>query len=1348
LTARNTLYPLTSLQRSMVLAALRAPRSGAYILQYVCRMAEEVDAALLESAWRMVAQRYPAFRTSVTADADGQLWQQAHEHSEIPWLKLDWSELPEAPRNEKLADFLRQDFESGFNFDQGVPMRFTFIRNAERAYTLIWTFHHVLVDGRSLVIAWQEWFAIYDALRAGENAELAPPKDFRDHLDWLQQQDWAAAEQFWRRYFAEISQTTGYITDRIRRAHNIPAHSTARERVVFSEDFTTEIELFAKQHSLTVNTLVQGAFALLLARYSQRDDIVFGAVRAGRQSSVAGAAQMVGVLINTVPIRIAVPPGATLLTWLKQIREQWIALREYEHTPVDKVWDWTGLPPGTPPFDNLLSYENRTLPQSMQKLGGNWQHRSITRIQGSDSPLTLTAHGRPLLSLEILYDQSLFGCECIAGMTGHLYTLLQNFVAHPESPLAELKMLTEPEERGLLQGVNQTQTTYPRDICVHRLFEAQAARIPDHLAFDAPDSAATYREVNQRANRLAAFLREKGAGAEDFVAICMDRSPEAVVAVLGVVKTGAAFLPLDPRLPEARLLPMLHDARPKLVLTGDASFSKLSAYGSVVLNLNQLVSDIALQPDENLPDIATPDNAAYAIYTSGSTGAPKAVVVTHGSLVNYVLAAGRVYEISDSDRRLQFAWMGADFFVAEIFNNLSAGATLVFCLDQQGNSVTEFLRLLDQQRITITGMPSSWWHEWVRSFSQAGFAAPHSLRVVVTGMEQVNPAALQTWKREVGKTIRWFNAYGPTETTCTSTIYEAGASDWESERYVPIGKPVSNTQVYVLDRQRNPVPVGVPGELYIAGAGVARGYLNSPELTAQRFLPDPFSSHPAGRMYRTGDQVFFLPDGNLVFLGRLDRQIKIRGFRVELDEIEAVLTRHPSVRECAVIVQGEPNRERLIAYVSPANHAVPEVQLLRRYASAHLPTHMLPAGFVILPKMPLTLSGKIDRQSLPPFDAELLAADQEFKEASTPTEKLLVALWQQVLGVLVTDATANFFELGGDSLRAAQLILLIQQQFGKEFPFTALLRAPTIQRVAAILDSGESESDDTTDDTTSGWDAVFPLQIQGSLPPVFCLSPTLQGPYCYRHLSRHLGISQPFFVVRILPKEGERVPTIEELAGRAVQSIRATKPQGPYVLAGYCFGGSIAFEAARQLQSMGEEVQMIVLFDTPAPGYPKVVREHRRNWRQLRDVLVGGGSSNNRIGVREIISHLDTTSQMIKRKVLGKTERQIARYQLAVLAPPVETVEKWQLRSACMYVAKPIDVPVAQFVAQDQAISTRILEDPRLAWRELCNGEFHLHWVSGSHGTLLGEAQAPEVARLISSLLRNGKPKKMSGAAG
>ena len=1326
------LYSLTSLQKSIVLASLRAPRSGAYVLQDVCELTEDLDAELLERAWRQVAQRHAALRTSVIL-AENKFLQRVHANPLIPWLTLDWSGIAPDHRQQTLAEFLRQDWERGFTFDDGVPMRFTLIRSSERSHTLIWTIHHALLDGRSLAIVWQEWFGIYDALRREEELRLDHPKDFRDHVDWVQQQDLNRAEQFWKEYFAGISQTTDYVIDRVRPARASYTEGAGKERVQLSEELTGEIDSFARRHEITVNTMVQGAWALLLARYSDRSDIVFGTTRSGRRSSVEDTAGMVGVVINTLPFRIAVPAHLPLLSWLKQIREQWIAMREFEHTPLEKIWEWSGLPPGMPPFDTLLVYEHEPLSETMRKLGGNWQHRSITRTQRTDSPLTLAAYGRPLLTLEIVYGLSRFGRECVRAMTGHLSTLLQSFVAHPDRPLAELKMLTEHEERWLLDDVNHTQTPYPRDVCVHRLFELQAARIPAHAALDAPGGTVSYQELNQRTNRLAQFLREKGAQPEDFIAVCMDRSPEAVIAVLGVVKAGAAFLPLDPRLPEARLTPMLEDAHPKFVLTDDASFSKLISYGSSVLNLGQLESDMARCSEENLPEIAVPANAAYAIYTSGSTGKPKAVVITHQSLVSYVLAAACVYGIPDSDRRIQFGWMGSDFFVAEVFNHLCAGATLVFCLDRQGNSVTEFLQLLDQQRITITGMPSSWWHQWVALFSQTGFTRPHSLRAVITGMEQVNPAALQTWKREVGTSIRWFNAYGPTETTCTSTIYEAGSSEWEGEQFVPIGKPVANTRTYVLDRERNPVPVGIPGELYIGGVGVARGYLNSPELTAQRFLRDPFSADPTSRLYRTGDQVFYLPDGNLVFLGRLDRQVKIRGFRVELDEIEAVLARHPSVRECAVIVQGQESQQRLIAYLSARGEADPGQ--LRRHVSAHLPSHMLPAAFVILASMPHTSGGKIDRQSLPAFEPELLGPDQQFQVPATATEKRLAALWQQALGVPVTDTTANFFELGGDSLRAAQLIVLIQEQFGRELAFATLLRAPTVARIAAILYGAES----TADETFSEWDAVLPLQPEGWLTPLFCISPIVQGPYSFRPLAKHLGVDRPFFVVRVLPKEGERTPTVEELASRATQAIRATRPQGPYMLGGYCFGGTIAFETARQLRSMGEEVQMIALFDTPAPGYPKLLRGHTRNWRRLREVFVGDGA-------RKIISHLDMTGRLIKRKVVGQTERRLARFELTDSIPAAGDIASWQERSTRMYVPKPIDVSIAQFIAQDEAISTRILEDPRLAWRELCTGEFHVRRVSGSHGTLLEEPRAVDLARILSGLLRQANPEKASAA--
>jgi thioesterase domain-containing protein/acyl carrier protein len=431
------------------------------------------------------------------------------------------------------------------------------------------------------------------------------------------------------------------------------------------------------------------------------------------------------------------------------------------------------------------------------------------------------------------------------------------------------------------------------------------------------------------------------------------------------------------------------------------------------------------------------------------------------------------------------------------------------------------------------------------------------------------------------------------------------------------------------------------------------------------------------------------------------------------------------------VVDGQENQERLVAYVTAAGGADPAPGELRRHLSACLPAHMLPAAYLALPEMPLTLAGKIDRQSLPKCEPELLSSGAEFQAPSTPTEKRLAALWQQALEIPVAESTGNFFELGGDSLKAARLIVLIQHEFGKELPFATLLRAPTIANIAAVLDGDES----TVGGTAFEFETVLSLQPHGSLPPLFCIASTVQGPYCFRPLSKHLGDDQPFWVANNIPKQEERLPTVEELAARACQSIRRIRPHGPYILGGYCFGGTVAFETAHQLRAMGEEVRLIALFDTPAPGYPKLLRNHSRNWRWLREVL-GAGNGASRIGVRDIISHLDMAGQMIKRKMVAKTERQLARLELTPLVPTAGNVARWQERSTAMYIPKPIDVPIAQFIAQDEVISTRILDDPRLAWREMSRSEFHMHRVRGSHGTLLGNPQVLELAPILRELLR------------
>jgi amino acid adenylation domain-containing protein len=470
----------------------------------------------------------------------------------------------------------------------------------------------------------------------------------------------------------------------------------------------------------------------------------------------------------------------------------------------------------------------------LRKLGGRWRERQVTRLQRTDAPLTLAAASSPHLSLDVIYDTRLFCRETAAGIAGYLQTLIESFMAQPDCRLAEVNMLTASERRWLIEERNQTEATDAAEFCAHQLFEREAERRPDAVAIDSPAGSISFAQLNRRSNQLARLLREEGAGPEDLVGVCLRRSPDAVAAVLAVLKAGAAFVLLPPDLPAERLAAMLHDGRPKLALAAEPYASKLAGCGCRVLVLERLETDVARQSASDLPCLAKLDNAAYLAFTSGSTGRPKAAILTHRALVNHTLGVAPVYGISSADRRLQFAAMGSDMFVSEVFTYLCSGATLVFCLDDAGNSVTEFVRLVDAHRITITGLPSSWWSEWVAAISRGDLPMPRCLRAVIVAMEQVNPMALAAWRRVTGDKVRLFDAYGPTETSPVATIYEAGTSRWEGPAMVPIGRPIANTRVYVLDDHGQPVPVGVPGELYIGGDGVRRSSCRIPTRPARR----------------------------------------------------------------------------------------------------------------------------------------------------------------------------------------------------------------------------------------------------------------------------------------------------------------------------------------------------------------------------------------------------------------------------------------------------------------------------------------------------------------------------------
>ncbi|MEA5498288.1 non-ribosomal peptide synthetase [Limnoraphis robusta Tam1] len=576
---------------------------------------------------------------------------------------------------------------------------------------------------------------------------------------------------------------------------------------------------------------------------------------------------------------------------------------------------------------------------------------------------------------------------------------------------------------------------------------------PDAVAVVFEEKKLTYRELNVKANQLAHYLQTLGVKPEVLVGICVKRSLEMIVGILGILKAGGAYVPLDPTYPKERLAFMLEDSSVRVLLTQQKLVEKLPANSARVICLYSDWEEISLHSQENPSSEVQPENLAYVIYTSGSTGKPKGVLIEHKSLVNYTTVAIAEYQIEKSDRILQFSSISFDVSAEEIYTSLTSGATLVLRTDTMLDSFEGFLQKCQNREISVMALPTAYWHELTAFLSPKTLALPPSLRLVILGGEKALPERLKTWFECVGQQVRLLNNYGPTETTVGATIYEVSAAD-ATLRELPIGRPLGNVCTYILDRNGQPVPIGVPGELYIGGVGLARGYLNRPDLTNERFIRNPFNDSPTERLYKTGDQVRYLPDGNIEYLGRIDDQVKVRGFRIELGEIEAALSQHPNLLSVAVVLREDiPSQKSLVAYAVPFQEAAPTVGDLRHFLKERLPDYMVPSAFVILESLPLTPNGKVDRKLLPAPDLKSLIEKAEFIAPRTPTEELVASIWAEVLGVEKLSIHDNFFELGGHSLLATQLLSKLSSHLGLNLPLSKLFEAPSVAGFSSYIEA-------------------------------------------------------------------------------------------------------------------------------------------------------------------------------------------------------------------------------------------------------------------------------------------------------
>ena len=1178
--ARHDAYPLTPVQEGMLFHALYDPASRAYFSQYVFSLRGALDAAAMRRAWQAAVARHAVLRSSFAWQGVHRPLQVVADAVELPWVEMDWRALPPAERQARLDDFRRADREQGFDLARAPLMRLALIRHAADQHDLVWSLHHLLLDGWSSPLVLRDVLALYAAFADGRDLHLPTPRPFRDFVAWLEARDASGAEAFWRAALDGVEAPTplGIAPPAAAAMEDGDTHGVADLRL--SAVATAGLRALARGEGVTLNTIVQGAWALLLATYSGEDDVVFGATVAGRPAELEGVEEMVGMFINSVPVRARIDYGAAVGAWLRGLQAMQATAREHEHVPLSTVQGWSEVPRGRPLFESLVVFENFPVDEEMG--GGGIEIEAWENWQHTPYPLAIVALPGARLTLRLKHERARIGADAAERMLGHLRVLLESIAADPAARVGDLSPLDAAERARVITALNRALATrsggssaadpagHPRSgdfdaRCIHERFAEQAARTPDAVAVMCGDASLTYRELDARANRLAHHLRGLGAGPEAHAGILLDRSVEMVMAIVAVWKAGGAYLPLDPAAPPERIAALVRDAGATVVLTrsrlrglipaevravcvdaealdpdirhhavpGDAPDTGVRAISGT--NAEALDSDIhrhavpgdaldaavdavASASDATPASVATgestedaapasgarPENAAYVIYTSGSTGAPKGVVVQHRSVANLADALGRaIYAPRAAARPPRVTLNGAitfDTSVKQIVQLLS-GATLCIVPEEaryDADALEAWLR--DSEAEVFDCTPAQ-----LRLLAANGALGrlPALTDVLVAG-EAVDEAL---WRalglssprppspelqekgencngnsalagdaiarppaREAAAAPRWpsfHNLYGPTEVTVDAThaVIE-GASP-------TIGRPLANTASYVLDARMRPVPIGIAGELYVGGEGVARGYLGRAAATAERFVPDPFGGAGA-RLYRTGDRVRWRPNGSLAFLGRADGQVKVRGMRIEPGEIEAALRALPGVREAVVAGrqgtgdegqgtgdegQGTGDRGqgtasaaevRLVAWVV-ADGVAFDAAALRAGLRRTLPEALVPSAFVPLDALPLTRNGKVDRRALP--DPDEVASPDEFVAPRTPVEARLAEIWSEVLDCGPVGAEDDFFARGGHSLLATRVTSRAREAFAIDLPVRALFDAPTLATLAARIEA-------------------------------------------------------------------------------------------------------------------------------------------------------------------------------------------------------------------------------------------------------------------------------------------------------
>jgi amino acid adenylation domain-containing protein len=1040
---REENLPLSFAQQRLWFLDQLQPGSSAYNLSRAVRLQGQLNLAALEQSFNEIIRRHEALRTAFVS-VDGEPKQVILPEVSITLPVVNLQTLPPEAQETETKRWATIQAQYSFDLTTAPLLNALLLQLTEQEHVLLFTIHHIVADGWSAGVIIQELAALYDSFYIGKSCELPSlPIQYGDFAVWqrtkLQQEVFAPQMDYWKQ---QLSGDLPVLELPIAKSRPQQQNFAGKKQTfALSLALTNELKALSQKQGVTLFMTLLAAFQTLLYRYTRQSDILVGSPIANRnRREIEG---LIGFFVNTVVLRTQLEGNYSFINLLKQVREVTLGAYTHQDLPfellVEELQPQRSLS-HTPLFQVMFALQNAP-GNELKLLGLNLEYLPIeTNTARFDLSLSFTNNAEGLVG-ELEYNSDLFDADSIIRMLGHLKILLADIAAYPDKSISELSVLTPAEQQQILRDWNNTEANYP-DVCVHDLFTDQVAKTPDAVAVVSGSQQLTYRELDEQANQLAHYLSSLGVGKEVLVGIFCDRSLFMIIALLGILKAGGAYIPLDPTFPQERLAYMVEDSQITVLLTQQHLLQSLPSYHAQVICLDRDWESIATQKTNTPKSNIEPDNLMYTIYTSGSTGKPKGVQITHRSVINFLTSMQHQLQLTNTDNLLSVTTLSFDIAVLEIFLPLTTGAKLILVSREVATDSIQLLQKLNNSAVSIMqATPATW-----RMLLDAGWEGNAKLKILCGG--EALPQNLASHLRQRAASV--WNLYGPTETTIWSTIHQVD----ESESIVPIGHPIANTQIYILDNHLQPVPVGVPGELYIGGVGLARGYFNQPELTKEKFIPNPLS--PKTLLYKTGDLARYLANGEIEYLGRIDYQVKLRGFRIELGEIEAVLEQHPAVRQCVVMAREDvPGNQRLVAYLVAENTVTDE---LRQYLRQKLPQYMIPSTFVILDSLPLTPNGKVNRRALPAPENNSSELASTFVAPRHPVEVVLAEIWTQVLGVSQVGIQDNFFELGGHSLLATQVISRIRKTFGVDIPLQRLFEFPTIAELAKNIQQASHQS--------------------------------------------------------------------------------------------------------------------------------------------------------------------------------------------------------------------------------------------------------------------------------------------------